>query len=284
MKTAEGVSIGEADSHTRHGAAATYLPAFATVHALTEGGHRLISTAGLSLAVADLLLLAVSALELLADTLLGHGDLGLVHVLLLEHGDLLTLLGRQELLRGHADKALGRDLARHDALAQGGVGLALEVGEERADLVLVGLGGAAEQLEGGVLDLEGALEHELGRLVAAVGQAVVEGADAAVARRVASALGVDLLGCEGALLGVTLELAGGRAAARRRGVLGCRRGRLGRGRGRRRRLAALGLNAGLLLGLDALAPSRDNVLTQAGDIAVGVLAELGDEDTGLGGL
>lgn len=59
------------------------LPPVTAIHALAERRHRLISTPRLRLAVRDHLLLALSALELLGDTLLDLRHHGRPHIFLL---------------------------------------------------------------------------------------------------------------------------------------------------------------------------------------------------------
>ena len=93
------------------------LPPVAAVHALAESRHGLVGTARLGLRVRDHLLLALAALELARDALFDLCDHGLVHVFLLELLVLLAALVRLHLVERHDGEALGRYVAREDALA-----------------------------------------------------------------------------------------------------------------------------------------------------------------------
>lgn len=106
-------------------------------HAFAKGRHRFIGGSRLGLGVADLLLLAAAALEVFADALLRHGDLGLLHVLLLQLHLPVALVLALELVVCHGHEPVGGDVAAHDAAAEVLVGLVLKVGEERSDLLLV---------------------------------------------------------------------------------------------------------------------------------------------------
>ena len=103
------------------------LPSVATDSALAEGGHRLISGAGLGLAVADLLLTTLATRQTGADTPVFLGDHCLVHVLLLQSLVLGALLVTLQLLVRHLDEAGGLDHARENLGAQLGVVLVLEI-------------------------------------------------------------------------------------------------------------------------------------------------------------
>jgi len=100
------------------------------VHALTERRHGLISTPRLGLTVADHALFALATLELLGDALFDLGYHGIVHVFLLKLLVGGTTLVRLHLVVAHGNEALGRDFAGGDALAEGLVGLILEILEE----------------------------------------------------------------------------------------------------------------------------------------------------------
>lgn len=113
------------------------LPSVAADSTLTKGGHRLISRSGLGLAVADLLLAALSAGQAGTDTPLGLCDHSFVHVLFLQFLVFGALLITLELFVGHLDKAVGLDGARKDLFAEGGIGLVLEVLEEGTQAGLV---------------------------------------------------------------------------------------------------------------------------------------------------
>jgi hypothetical protein len=114
-------------------------PPVTTVHAFTERRHRLVCTPGLGLTIADLLLLALAALELSGNSLFNLRNHGLIHVFFFELFVLGTAGIRLHLVVRHDDKLLGWDVAGEDALAELGVGFVLEVLEEGAHLALVGL-------------------------------------------------------------------------------------------------------------------------------------------------
>lgn len=80
--------------------------------------------------VADLLLLAATALQTLTDTLLLLRHLSLLHVLFLQLDLLLALLLALELIIGHDDELFRGDLAGQDAAAKFSVGFVLEIGEK----------------------------------------------------------------------------------------------------------------------------------------------------------
>lgn len=117
------------------------LPSVSANGTLAKRSHRFISRPGLGLAVADLLLTALSAGQAGADTPLGLGNHGLVHILLLQLLVLGTLLVTFEFFVSHLDEAVGLDGARKDVFAKSGIGLVLEVLEERAQTGFVFLAG-----------------------------------------------------------------------------------------------------------------------------------------------
>ena len=94
----------------------------------------------------------------------------------------------------HDDKLLRSHFARHDALAQAGVGFVLEVLEERADLGFVGFVcfGAVFR-EGGRFDGGGVGEDGRGADSRGVGEAVVDEANAVVAGGLVRAFDVDFV-------------------------------------------------------------------------------------------
>lgn len=183
-----------------------YLPAVTAVHALAKRRHRLIRSTSLGLRVADLLHLALAALQAVADALLRHGHLRLFHILLFQLNLLFALVVALEVVVGHGDEALGRNLARHDAHAQRAVRLVLEVGEEGANLLLVVGALAFKVRKGRGLDGDRLGEHVRLGGGGAVGEAVVDEPDAAVAHRRVGPLRVHAVGVVLARLGVAGKL------------------------------------------------------------------------------
>lgn len=85
----------------------TNLPTITAIHTLAKCRHRFIGTSSLRLGVADALLLTFAALEAVADALLRHRYLGLLHVLLLQLDFHLALILALEFLVRHVDKLVG---------------------------------------------------------------------------------------------------------------------------------------------------------------------------------
>lgn len=256
----------------------TCLPTLSTVLTLAKGRHRLVGTTGLGLRVADLPLFTAAAYKGVADASLHHRDLGLLHVLLLQLGIGLALLRRHELLARHDDEGLGGDGAGHDVAAEVRVTLPLQVLKEGPDLLLVGLSLALVSLERRRLDRDGLDEHHILGLGGAVGEAVVEDADAVVANLRVGAVDVDLVGLELARQGVAFVRFLG--AAKDEGTRS-RRGGLAGGGGR-----ASGdfQTLGLLFFLHTLAPFGDDVVGGFTDFLVHMASEFADHKAGFGGL
>jgi hypothetical protein len=260
-----------------------YLPTLSTIQALAEGRHRLISAASLGLVIADHPLFTAAAFKAIADALLDHGDLGLLHVLQLQHGVRLALLGRQELLGRHDDELRGGDDAGHDVAAEVCVALHFQVLKEGPDLFLIGLSLTLVGLECCCLDRDGLDEHGVLRFGGSVGQAVVENADAVVAQLRVGAVDIDLVGLELASLGVPfvhlLAAANGDdRTGSRGGSLASRRGRVtGSSIGSLQTLSLLFL-------LDALSPFSDDVVGSFTDVLVRVASEFADYKTSFRGL
>ena len=131
-------NVGPNPIFERHFIPLRELPPITAIHALAKCRHRLIGTARLGLRVANHALPALSALELLGDGLLHLGDHGVVHVLFLELLVSGLALVRLHFLGRHGGEALGGDLTRLNHLAEVNRRFVLKVGEERADLGLVG--------------------------------------------------------------------------------------------------------------------------------------------------
>lgn len=256
----------------------SYLPALATVHALAECGHRFISTTGLSLSVADLPLLAAAALQTVTDTLLCHANLGLLDVLLLVLDLEPALTLALELVVGHYHELFRADRPIHNPNAELLVGLVLQVGKQRSDLLLVVGCLPLELRESGLLDGNGPRDHARFGFRGAVSQSIVDEANARVARVGAGALDVHSVGIELALLGVALERLLGVSVRSRRGCWSDG----GRRRGSRRRGAYLALR--LLLLLDELLPLAYQLGCCAGDLLVRIRAQLSYKDTCAGSL
>lgn len=144
-----------------------------TSHALAESGHRFISSSGLRLRVADLLLLASTTLQTLTDTLLLLGHLGHLHVLPLQLELLLALLLALELIVSHDDELFSRNFSGQNALSEFPVGLVLEVGEKRSHLLLV-IGCLSLELnKGSILNSDSSVDNITLGCRRSVGQAIV---------------------------------------------------------------------------------------------------------------
>lgn len=160
----------------------------------------------------------------------------------------------------HDDEALGADLGGQDAGAELGVGFVFQVLVEGADFGLVRfvvLGAVFG--EGGALDGGGDGEDGAGRGGGVLAEAVVEEADAVVARGLAGARAVDAVFFPGAF--------GGRDRAFRFVVVGAGGGRGAFGGG-----AVGGLigRAGFFF-VDVVTPFLDDIVGEAGDFWVLVL-------------
>lgn len=128
--------------------------------------------------VADLLLLAATALQTLTDTLLLLRHLSLLHVLLLQLNLLLALLLALELIIGHDDELFRGDLAGQDAATKFSIGLVLEIGEKRSDLLLVVGSLALKLIKGGKLNSDSSCYDVVLGCRRSISQAVVDKANA----------------------------------------------------------------------------------------------------------
>ena len=114
-----------------------HLPPLTADQALAKRRHRLIRAPRLRLAVANLLVLTLAALEAVADALLRLRRLRQAHVLVLQLRVLLPPFGALEVVGAHGDELLRLDLAVRHAVTEGGIGLVLEVLVEGADFCFV---------------------------------------------------------------------------------------------------------------------------------------------------
>lgn len=242
---------------------------------LAKRRHRLISTPRLRLCIADLLLLALAALQTITDTLLCHRHLRLLHVLLLQLDLQLFLVITLQIVVRHDHELRRRDVSGHDTQTERCVGLAFQVGKERADLLLVGVGLAAEVLVGCVLDGDGSSEDSGDGFGGAVGEAVVDKTGALVTDLRARSVEINLVDVELALLRVAAVGSCAAGCFRSRGSWRCLgRERRGSGCGRSHLGALVAL-----LSLDELLPLDDKLGCAASDLLIRVPAELSDEDT-----
>ncbi|KAK4454816.1 hypothetical protein QBC34DRAFT_141552 [Podospora aff. communis PSN243] len=241
----------------------SHLPPVATNGALTKGRHRLIGGAGLGLTIRDLLLPALSALERIADRLLSHGDLRLLHVLLLELFILCALLVRCQFLICHDHKSQRGNLAQEHASSKLLVVLALQTCEERAQLGAVLRCLALERREAGLLDFDGARKNFLHRLGVLERQPVVEQPNTIVATLAVRAVEVHLVELEVSLLQIPL--------------VWLAKGASGRGGGgdrfRCRGCCGFLLFLCVLGGVDVLLPLLDDLAGDASNVAICVRAQ-----------
>lgn len=185
-----------------HGRSVTYLPSITAVKTLAERRHRLISAPGLRLRIADLLLFAPTTFQAVTDTLLSHGDLSLLHVLFLHFDIELTLVIALQLIVGHPDEFSCRDVVGHDAEAERLVRLALEVAEQRANLLLVRIRLSAKMFVCRTFNRHRPRQHVRDGLGRAVSQAVVDDAYAGITNLRTRAGKIHLVDIEFALFGV----------------------------------------------------------------------------------